>query len=33
MSGNIAWFAHIGGFAGGMIFLFIIGRRKPRKRS
>lgn len=28
MSGNIAWFAHIGGFLSGIIFLFLLGRKR-----
>jgi membrane associated rhomboid family serine protease len=32
MSGNIAWFAHIGGFAGGMVLLFIIGKKRKKRR-
>lgn len=32
MGGNIAWFAHIGGFISGILFLFIMGKSKARKR-
>ncbi len=29
--GNIAWFAHIGGFLSGMVFLFIFRKRRVKK--
>jgi membrane associated rhomboid family serine protease len=31
-TGGVAWFAHIGGFAGGILFLFLL-RPRPRARS
>lgn len=30
-SGGVAWFAHIGGFLGGIVFLFLLRRRRSRR--
>ncbi len=30
-SGGVAWFAHIGGFAAGLVLLFVLRRRRPAR--
>jgi membrane associated rhomboid family serine protease len=30
--GGVAWFAHIGGFAAGIIFIFLMKKRSPRRK-
>jgi membrane associated rhomboid family serine protease len=29
--GGVAWFAHIGGFAAGLVLLFVLRRRRPAR--
>ena len=32
-SGGVAWWAHVGGFVAGMVFLKVFGGRRGRRRS